>query len=130
MRGIECPAHTHRSPVPLERHHIQPQSRGGKNVKENITTVCGNTHGNVHYLLDRIEDEVERMRKAFSPQLFAQVTPEYAYRTVPLDERETYNDTERRIAKEGWMRYAKEFLRGDFHREYLTLSTSGRPKVD
>lgn len=36
----------------LNVHHILPQAHGGPTVKENLITVCPNTHNNTHELLD------------------------------------------------------------------------------
>lgn len=37
----------------LEVHHIVPLSRGGKTVKSNLMTLCGNHHGHRHPHLKR-----------------------------------------------------------------------------
>jgi hypothetical protein len=126
-RGTECLAHKHRTLVPLERHHIRPQSRDGKTVATNLATVCGNTHGNVHYLLDRIEDATMTLRK--KGQTY-DGKPETAYLAVSAEERRTYSSAEQRLAKEGWAGYAEAFWAGAFDRHYLLLSTSGHPKVE
>jgi len=125
MRGTECAAHKHRSPVPLERHHIQPQSRDGKTVLSNLVTICGNTHGNVHYLLDRIEDEAMSLmsqgRRTFPPY--------DAYLAIPKDIRNSYSLVERRIALRGWGGYGARFVRGEFTTRYSARSTSGQDRV-
>lgn len=115
--------HKHRTPVPQEKHHIQPQSRNGQTIPTNLALICANAHGNVHYLLDLVEDvAVEYMKRNLT------VSPQDVYNTVPRDVRNTYSPTERRIALQGWLGYAAKFLAGGYAEEYRTVSTSGHPK--
>lgn len=50
----ECPCVKNHSPEPqrLNVHHIWPEARGGPSTKDNLITICPNTHNNVHELLD------------------------------------------------------------------------------
>lgn len=107
-RGTECAAHMHESLEPLERHHIQPLSRGGPNVKSNLVTICGNAHGNVHYLLSAIE----RVG---------------GYENLDGAVKRTYGYGVRRIALAGWAEYRDAFLAGDLWRELELWTSDGQP---
>jgi hypothetical protein len=44
--------HAPRAYVP-NKHHILPESWGGKKVPENLIPLCANAHTSVHYLIDQ-----------------------------------------------------------------------------
>jgi len=53
---VTCPCVRHHCPAPayLQRHHILPQSWGGKTEPSNLVAICGTTHDAVHDLLNAI----------------------------------------------------------------------------
>lgn len=51
-RGLACEAHSHRSLVPLESHHVWPLGYHGPDVRTNRVLICANAHGDAHYLLE------------------------------------------------------------------------------
>jgi hypothetical protein len=50
--GLACSVHKHRDFVPAEDHHIWPKEWHGPDTKENLTRVCSNGHGEIHYYLN------------------------------------------------------------------------------
>jgi hypothetical protein len=110
-RGIACKAHRHDAPTAQEKHHIQPLSRGGKNVADNYVTLCANAHSDVHYFLDLIED----------------------YRgpgMVPWDLAKHYGPAIRQFAVDGWSRYADEFLSGRLAMQAYLWTSAGIPRPE
>jgi HNH endonuclease len=108
-RGTQCAVHTHEAAEPLERHHMQPLSRGGPNTPDNLVLICANAHGNVHYLLTAIEGA-------------------RGYAGIPLAVKRSYGPEVKRIALTGWERYAEAFLAGRLWREVELWSTDGLPR--
>jgi hypothetical protein len=121
-RGLRCKAHKHTSIVAEENHHLQPQSRGGRTVVANMRYLCANAHGDVHYLLDLIED-------AATPMIGRSVEVLWPYETIPWPQRRTFGPGIRDAALTGWMRYGRAFLAGDFVRHAALWTTSGQPRT-
>jgi len=120
MRGMDCVAHKHNALVAQERHHLQPQSRGGKTKADNMRWLCANAHGDTHYLLDLIEDHAAQM-------IGTDVSLMTPVDVIPWRVMRTYGHGVREAAVAGWARYGFEFLRGDYRAHRLIWSTSGLP---
>jgi hypothetical protein len=108
MRSTDCVAHRHRSLVPVEAHHVRPISRGGHR-KGRTVVICANAHGDVHYLLDLVEEHG-------------------GLNAVPAGLRRTFGPGVRRIALDGWAQYRDEFLSGDLDHLVRTMTSSGAPR--
>lgn len=120
-RGRECAAHSHRSAVAQERHHLQPKSRGGLDVATNMRTLCANAHGDVHYLLDAIEDQARQLGEGAQPI--------DAFTSIPAAVRRTYGAGVVRAALDGWARYGADYLAGKYARRAALWHTSGQPRA-
>lgn len=122
-RGIRCQAHRHTGVVAEERHHLQPQSRGGLTVAPNMRYLCANAHGDTHYLLDAIETAAE--------PLIGQpgILPPAAYQRIPHTTRRTYGPGVTQAALDGWARYGERFLQGAFVQHRKLWLTSGQPRL-
>jgi len=117
--GRECLAHReHDEPVPVERHHVRPRTRGGGDSQ--TVQLCANAHGRVHALLDGIEDVA-----VASP--FAVV--DEVLRSLPRDIWQAYSVIERAIAYRGWQAYGLGFLNGRYESGYRMWRTDGTPKA-
>jgi hypothetical protein len=124
-RGLNCAGHTHRTLVPIEVHHLQPLSRGGPNTDDNKRAACGNLHGNIHYLLDLIEDHAILLMHRPED---GDPSPRDCWLHIPQPIRDTYSPDERRLALLGWNRYAADFLAGRYLRTYIDTVSSGAPR--
>lgn len=122
-RGIRCQAHRHTSIVAEENHHLQPQSRGGHTVVANMRYLCANAHGDVHYLLDLIEDRA-------TPMIGCPVEVLWPYETIPWEQRRMFGPGIRDAALTGWMQYGGAFLAGEYRRHAALWTTSGQPRPD
>lgn len=107
-RGTRCTVHHHDAPTAEERHHLQPQSRGGSNAADNMRWLCANGHGDVHYFLDLIE-------KYRDPA------------AVPWSLAKHYGPAVRATAVEGWSRYAEAFLSGRLSAQVYFWTSAGLP---
>lgn len=115
-RGKRCIAHTHDSIVAEEYHHVQPQSRGGLTKPDNMVWLCANAHSDVHYFLDLIEARAKRH----------ELHPE----EVPGDIAASFGPKVRRVARDGWAKYADAFIAGHLDAHALLWSSSGEPRED
>ena len=120
-RGTDCQAHTHNAKTAQERHHLRPQSRGGRGNAANMRMLCANAHGDTHYLLDAIED-------AAVPLIGTGAAAVDAFRAVPWRERNSYGNGIRDAAVAGWLMYADEFLAGEFLAHHRLWRTSGQSR--
>lgn len=107
-RGTNCTVHRHDAPTAEERHHLQPQSRGGRNTVDNLRTLCANGHSDVHYFLDLIE----RYRGPGA---------------VPWEAAKHFGPAVRATAIEGWSRYAEDFLTGRLASSVYLWTSAGTP---
>lgn len=121
-RGTRCFAHTHDYLVPIERHHIQPLSRGGPNTPANLADACANAHGDTHYFLDLIE-KAARGAVLDRPA----VTAEQVADMVPGRLAVHFGPRVRQYAKRGWLKYGNEFLAGVWDRHAALWLSSGDP---
>lgn len=121
-RGVHCQAHKHFSVVAEENHHLQPQSRGGRTVAANMRYLCANAHSDVHYLLDLIERHATPLVGTVAPILDV-------VDRVPWVELRTYGPGVRRAALEGWAKYGREFLAGEYRRHAALWMTSGQART-
>jgi len=123
-RGTDCAIHSHRTPVPQERHHLQPVSRRGETTDDNLALVCANAHGNIHYLLDAIEKAAVGLMARVKE---GDKRPTYtdAFLAVPQAVVNTYSDGERKLARAGWRRYGADFMKGKLAREWTETTTMG-----
>jgi hypothetical protein len=125
-RGRHCTVHRHQYVTSEERHHLQPQSRGGPTNAGNLVWLCANAHGDVHYFLDLIEDAATAlMRTSTSTD---GVTPADAVRHVPSRLAKHYSPAVRHTAAAGWHRYSLDFLAGKYAAHHLLWSSSGEPR--
>lgn len=107
-RGRRCEAHAHEYLVPEEYHHLQPQSRGGPSVPDNMVWLCANAHGDVHFYLSQVEK-------------YAKAGPG----PVPWSIAQHYGPAVRALAMAGWARYADDFRAGRYDRHAFLWETSG-----
>lgn len=120
MLGRDCLVHPeHDEPVPIERHHVRPQPRGGGDAQ--TIGLCANAHGRVHFLLDDLEDFA-----VSSPY----ATVDEVVTSVPGAIWETFAPIERKIAIRGWHTYGNAFLNGMYATAYQHWRTDGTPKQD
>lgn len=108
-RGLTCGVHSHASLVPIEAHHIRPKSRGGRDVTTNMIPLCANGHGDVHYLLDEVEDSG-------------------GWDVVPWAVMRSFGLKVRAVARLGWNSYAADFMAGRLDAEVRAYRTSGVPR--
>ena len=116
--GRVCLAHReHVAAVPIEVHHIRPQTRGG--VGSATVQLCANAHGLVHDLLDQIEAQAKASPFALVDEVI---------RTMPKEIWARYPGAVRVIAYRGWQLYGLAFIGGMYEPEYRNWGTSGAAK--
>jgi hypothetical protein len=125
-RGTHCIAHRHAYATSEERHHLQPQSRGGPTNAGNLVWLCANAHGDVHYFLDLIENAAMKLRTVVRDGPYL---PEEAVRAVPGSMAKHYSPAVRHAAVRGWNRYAVDFLAGKYDAHHLLWVSSGEPRT-
>ncbi len=121
MRGTDCKAHRHDAVGAQEKHHLQPQSRGGRTVQANMRWLCANAHSDVHYLLDAIEDAAAEL-------VGGNWKAETPVKAIPWSVMRTFGPGVRDAALTGWLRYADAFLRGEYARHALLWDSAGQPR--
>lgn len=116
--GRVCLAHrTHDVAVPIEVHHIRPQTRGG--IGTTTVQLCANAHGLVHDLLDQIEAQATSSPYALVNEVI---------RDMPRDIWARYPGAVRVIAYRGWQLYGLAFIGGMYDPQARNWSTSGAAK--